>query len=135
MGKRWHQLLWISTVLKYTCCVFRPAFGCGAHPKAGWTTFFQPFSTSSVHFKPYFFALFSFFTFFMQTMWKKYILASIWSVHHLNACQNMQHSVVWLISTNTKQDQITFELKSSNVYKHLHFCHLFEKPKMKIIKL
>ena len=35
------------------CCVFRPAFGCCAHPKAGGTTFFQPFSTFFVHLKPF----------------------------------------------------------------------------------
>ena len=35
------------------CCVFRPAFGCWAHPKADWNTFFQPFSTFFVHFKPF----------------------------------------------------------------------------------
>ena len=34
------------------CCVFQPAFGCFAHPKAGQTTFFQPFTTF-VHFKPF----------------------------------------------------------------------------------
>ena len=32
------------------CCVFLPAFWCCAHPKAGWNTFFQPFSTFFVHF-------------------------------------------------------------------------------------
>ena len=35
------------------CCEFRPAFGCCAHPKACRTTFFQPFSTFFVHFKPF----------------------------------------------------------------------------------
>ena len=28
---------------KNSCCVFRPAFGCCAHPKAGQTTFFSRF--------------------------------------------------------------------------------------------
>ena len=27
------------------CCVFRSAFGFCSHPKAGWNTFFRPFST------------------------------------------------------------------------------------------
>ena len=31
------------------CCVFWPAFGCCAHPRAGWNTFVQPFSTFFVH--------------------------------------------------------------------------------------
>ena len=31
------------------CCVFRPAFGCCIHPKAGQNTFFQPFSTFFVN--------------------------------------------------------------------------------------
>ena len=35
------------------CCVFRPAFRCLQHLKAGWNTFFQPFSTFFVHFKPF----------------------------------------------------------------------------------
>ena len=34
------------------CCVFRPAFRCLHHLKAGWNTFFQTFSTFFVHFKP-----------------------------------------------------------------------------------
>ena len=35
------------------CCVFQPAFGCCAHPKAGRNTFFQPFLSFFVHFKPF----------------------------------------------------------------------------------
>ena len=35
------------------CCVFRPAFGCCAHLKAGCNTFFQPFSPFFVYFKPF----------------------------------------------------------------------------------
>ena len=35
------------------CCVFQPTFGCCAHPKAGRSSFFQPFSTFFVHFKPF----------------------------------------------------------------------------------
>ena len=39
---------------KYNCCVFRPAFGCCGHLKAGQTTFFQPFSTFFDHLKKLF---------------------------------------------------------------------------------
>ena len=35
------------------CCVFRPAFRCCAHLKAGRTDFFQPLSTFFVCFKPF----------------------------------------------------------------------------------
>ena len=35
------------------CCVFRPAFGCCAHRKAGWNNFFSRFSTFFVHFKAF----------------------------------------------------------------------------------
>ena len=38
-----------STILRS-----RPAFGCCAHPEAGQNTFFEPFSTFFVHFKPFF---------------------------------------------------------------------------------
>ena len=38
----------------YTICVvFWPAFGCCEQPKAGRNTFFEPFSTFFVHFKPF----------------------------------------------------------------------------------
>ena len=37
----------------FECWVFRPAFGCCAHPKAGGNTFFQPFSSFFVHFLPF----------------------------------------------------------------------------------
>ena len=36
------------------CCVFWPAFGCCAHPKASQTPFFQPFTSFFVHFLPFF---------------------------------------------------------------------------------
>ena len=41
------SFLWCQfyTGLNERCCVFRPDFGCCAHPKAGRTTFFQPFAT------------------------------------------------------------------------------------------
>ena len=49
--KRAVSITGILDNLYYTkCCVFRPAFGCCVHPKAGWTTFFQPFSTFFVLF-------------------------------------------------------------------------------------
>ena len=35
------------------CCVFRPAFGCCAHEKAGQNLFFSRFSTFFVHFKAF----------------------------------------------------------------------------------
>ena len=35
------------------CCVFRPAFGCCTHPKAGLNIFFSRFSTFFVHFKAF----------------------------------------------------------------------------------
>ena len=35
------------------CCVFWPGFGFCAHPKAGWNTVFQPFSTFFLRFKPF----------------------------------------------------------------------------------
>ena len=35
------------------CCVFRPAFECCTHPKAGRNTFFEPFSTFFVNVKPF----------------------------------------------------------------------------------
>ena len=38
----------------YTICgVFQPAFVCCVHPKAGQTTFFQPYSTFFDNFKPF----------------------------------------------------------------------------------
>ena len=37
------------------CCVFRKAFGCCAHPKAGRNLFFSRFSTFFVHFKAFLF--------------------------------------------------------------------------------
>ena len=40
-------------VALWICCVFQPAFWCCAHSKAGQNTFFQPFSTFFVHFKPF----------------------------------------------------------------------------------
>ena len=41
-------------ILSYSyCCVFQPAFGCWAYPKAGWNIFFMPFSTFFVNFKPF----------------------------------------------------------------------------------
>ena len=36
------------------CCLFRPTFVCCTHPKAGWTTFFQPFSTFFCSFQTFF---------------------------------------------------------------------------------
>ena len=48
---RWgFVMFWIVSSM---CCVFRPPFGCYVHPKTGWTTFFQPFSTVFVCFKPF----------------------------------------------------------------------------------
>ena len=35
------------------CCVFRPPFGCCAHPKVGQNLFFSRFSTFFVHFKAF----------------------------------------------------------------------------------
>ena len=35
------------------CCVFRPAFGCLQHPKAGRNIFFSHFSTFFVHFRAF----------------------------------------------------------------------------------
>ena len=42
-----HTIIWVDT-----CRVFWTAFRCLQHLKAGRTTFFQPFSTFSVHLKP-----------------------------------------------------------------------------------
>ena len=42
---------WVFSYVE--CCVFWPGFGCCAHPKAGRNTFFQPFSTFFVNFKPF----------------------------------------------------------------------------------
>ena len=43
----------VSLSLSCLCCVFRPAFECCADPKAGQITFFQLFSTFSVHLKSF----------------------------------------------------------------------------------
>ena len=47
------QKNFLNTHLGYYCCVFRPAFGCCAHPKAGWNLFFSHFSTFFVYFKAF----------------------------------------------------------------------------------
>ena len=44
----------VSKLSCLSCCVFWPAFGSCAHPKTGQTTFFQPFSSFFVNFKPFF---------------------------------------------------------------------------------
>ena len=47
--------VWLKKLLSFdpTCCVFFSSFGCCVHPKAGWTTFVQLFSTFFVPFKPF----------------------------------------------------------------------------------
>ena len=46
--------IWVQNIIQINmCCVFWPAFGCCAHPKAGWITFFLLFSTFFVHRKPF----------------------------------------------------------------------------------
>ena len=48
---RTHQT--ISRNFLRNCCVFWPVFGFCVHPKAGWNTLFQLFSTFFVHFKSF----------------------------------------------------------------------------------
>ena len=43
----------LRTSFIYECCVFRPAFGCLQHPKAGRNIFFSRFSTFFVHFRAF----------------------------------------------------------------------------------
>ena len=49
----WRRSITFTWLWYYHCCVFRTAFGCCVHPKAGWNIFFNRFSTFFVHFKPF----------------------------------------------------------------------------------
>ena len=48
----WPELQTSLVIRSLWCCVFRPAFGCCTHPKAGWNTFFQPFSSITLWILP-----------------------------------------------------------------------------------
>ena len=98
------------------CCVFRPAFGCWAHPKAGRTTFFQPFQRTPSESTSFFVLFQMFFVDFRHEItekglkwakkgWKRLkrvVRPAFGCAQHPKAGQNLQQSCkeAWYVQQN-----------------------------------